>query len=705
MRQLPSEYDPITAIIKGNMTVESNSYYFDTGIIPTNDTEVNCMFECSAFTGTEYTNIFGSRTTNSNTSAGQLNFWLGLKSYFGYGSVRKAFNRTDRWALDYYFSNKANVMQLNTENVEILEVDTTAATFTGTRPMFVMAMNNAGTPMYGTKTDMALYFMSVKQGGQTVSELYPARKNDGQIGLYDTVRDIFITPSGTSSYTYDNYFETRSDGNGKAFFRTPHGEYSKVYYRDAAGHSSQLTFSYADISIEAEPNDGYVFSHWENGFGGIVSYDRVLNRFPNGVVITGIMVAKFKKVSTDIQENSFMLLGIQYGEGEPSGDVQANEFDIYSLIKSFSVKEDGLTKTTSKIELGSVPSAYQVNMPVAIYTNKGKFIWAGLIESIEGNTLNCREALSIYDEDFVFVPNASWGGLNLTQYTLVSALQMYTEKFFTLHTSSTTAFTDTNDASIRKGKTIADFEFDRTLSYDNSKNVSLTMPLITELETKNLEDYLLELFNSTGYGLHAKIQKTQHTDSGGALSYKSSLLLEYYYPNRDTILSLSDNYENITNVKVNVESQQATVLEIYSANGATCRGVYGMQTDGTISDMVITQDKPLSSFIGYSDCKTAVVLSDDNLNTILVQNLTNAMFNHNITFELDLTHGMYTLDDFPIGRRVRFYVGNKMYESVLTGKEYELAANEHTIRSVKITLGKVRNSLTAKVKLSSLKKK
>jgi hypothetical protein len=231
------------------------------------------------------------------------------------------------------------------------------------------------------------------------------------------------------------------------------------------------------------------------------------------------------------------------------------------------------------------------------------------------------------------------------------------------------------------------------------------MPLITELETKNLEDYLIEMFNSTGYGLHAKIQKTQHRDSSDALSYKSSLLLEYYYPNRDTILSLSDNYENITNVKVNVESQQATVLEIYSANGATCRGVYGMQTDGTISDMVITEDKPLSSFIGYSDCKTAVVLSDDNLNTILVQNLTNAMFNHNITFELDLTHGMYTLDDFPIGRRVRFYVGNKMYESVLTGKEYELAANEHTIRSVKITLGKVRNSLTAKVKLSSLKKR
>ena len=121
--------------------------------------------------------------------------------------------------------------------------------------------------------------------------------------------------------------------------------------------------------------------------------------------------------------------------------------------------------------------------------------------------------------------------------------------------------------------------------------------------------------------------------------------------------------------------------------------------------MLISQEKPLSSFIGYSDCRTAVVMSDDNLNTILVQQLTNSLFNHNITFDLDLTHGMYTFDDFTIGRRVRFYNGNKMYESVVTGKEYALDENGEGIRSMKITLGKVRNSLTAKIKLTEIKKK
>ena len=713
---LPNGYEPVLTIYKDEDT--GTNFYFDTGIVPTQDTDVNLLFGVTKSpSGDENTYNFGARNSNSVDSAGQLNLRLGRTSYFGYGSGRSSFAHTDFDSLVFYFSNKKNVMTFNAENSELVEVERGATTFTGTRTMYVMAMNNAGNPAYGTTPTMKMYYMSITKGGLLVSELYPAKRtSDGTVGLYDTVRNTFITPSGTTSVTgYTDFIDPRTDGNGTAFVHTPHGDYKMMYILDNGSGSTINDFNYTDVSIEAEPNDGYVFSHWTNKNGAIISYDRVLKSLPQTIKPYGVsgslpVTAHFKKIGTEKQKNSFMCLGIQYGEGMPSGAIQANEFDLYSMIRSFSIKEDGLTKTNSTIELESMPSAYQVNMPVAIYTNKGKFIWAGVVESIEGNTLKCREGLSILDEDFVFVPNTSWGGLNLTKYTLMGALNKYTEKFFTLHTSSPVAFTDTNDASIRKGETFLTYgespiRFDNSLSYDNKQNVQLAMPLIEEAEVRNLEDYLLEMFNSTGYGVLAKIHKEPHLNSANKLSYKSYLELEYYYPNRDTILSISDNYENITDVKVSVESQQPTVLEIYNSTGTTCRGVYGMQTDGTISDMVITEDKPLSSFVGYSDCKTVVVLSDDNLNTILVQNLTNAMFNHNITFDLDLTHGMYTLDDFPIGRRVRFYNGNKMYESVVTGKEYALEENGEGIGFIKITLGKVRNSLTAKIKLTEIKKK
>lgn len=713
---LPNGYEPVLTIYKDEDT--GTNFYFDTGIVPTQDTDVNLLFGVTKSpSGDENTYNFGARNSNSVDSAGQLNLRLGRTSYFGYGSGRSSFAHTDFDSLVFYFSNKKNVMTFNAENSELVEVTRGEATFTGTRTMYVMALNNAGNPSYGTAPTMKMYYMSITQGGQLVSELYPAKRtSDGTVGLYDTVRNTFITPSGTTSVTgYTDFIDPKTDGNGTSFIHTPHGDYKMMYILDNGSGSTINDFNYTDVSIEAEPNDGYVFSHWTNKNGAIISYDRVLKSLPQTIKPYGVsgslpVTAHFKKISTEKQKNSFMCLGIQYGEGMPSGAIQANEFDLYSMIRSFSIKEDGLTKTNSTIELESMPSAYQVNMPVAIYTNKGKFIWAGVVESIEGNTLKCREGLSILDEDFVFVPNTSWGGLNLTRYTLMGALNKYTEKFFTLHTSSPTEFTDTNDASIRKGKTFLTYgespiRFDNSLSYDNKQNVQLAMPLIEETEVRNLEDYLLEMFNSTGYGVLAKVHKEPHLNSANKLSYKSYLELEYYYPNRDTILSISDNYENITDVKVSVESQQPTVLEIYNSTGTTCRGVYGMQTDGTISDMVITEDKPLSSFVGYSDCKTVVVLSDDNINTILVQNLTNAMFNHNITFDLDLTHGMYTLDDFPIGRRVRFYVGNKMYESVVTGKEYALEENGEGIGFIKITLGKVRNSLTAKIKLTEIKKK
>ena len=286
---LPNGYEPVLAIYKDDDT--GTSFYFDTGIVPTQDTDVNLLFGVSRSpSGNITTYAFGARNSASADSAGQLNLLLGTTSYFGYGSGRSSFAHTDFDSLDFYFSNKKNVMTFNAENSELVEVERGEATFTGTRTMYAMAMNNAGNPAYGTTPTMKMYYMSITKGGQLVSELYPAKRtSDGTVGLYDTVRNTFITPSGTSSVTgYTDFIDPKTDGNGTAFIHTPHGDYKMMYIIDNGSGTPINDFNATDVSVVAEPNDGYVFSHWTNKNGVIISRDRVLKSLPQTIKPYGV---------------------------------------------------------------------------------------------------------------------------------------------------------------------------------------------------------------------------------------------------------------------------------------------------------------------------------------------------------------------------------------------------------------------------------
>lgn len=701
MGRLPDEYRPVFSLCK-----TSGDYYFDTGIYPTNDTNVNTIYSVHDTSATANYYVFGARNTNSNTSAGQLNLLHASTSYFGYGSTRVSYSALSNGLYCFYFSNTANTFNVNEGNTELKTASATASTFTGTRTIYAMGLNNAGTVNHGSNPNMRFYYMSIAQGGQLVSELYPAKRlSDDAVGLYDFKQNSFITASGTAPTGYTTQLIVASNGHGKAFIRLPHGEYSNL---DMYGNPNNLYQEFYDVGVtmEAEPDDGYVFTYWTNSSDRIISYERVLHEpatFPDGNGKIQ-MFANFAKKSEVEQKDSFMLLGLQYGSRSYDPSMQGKDYDHYTMVRSFDVKEDGLTRTVSTIVCDSVPSTYQVNMPVGIITSKGETIWSGLIETINDNILTCREALSIYDEDFVFVPNASWGGKNLTNYTLPSAIIEYSDKFFTLHTSSRTAFSDINECSERKAgpfsfvRGLSVISFDNTLAYDNSKNISITMPLITETSVSNFEEYLMDIFDSTGWGIVGRIKNTQ--DNALYSDYDKRVYLDFYYPNRDTILVISDNAEVVSSVDIKIQTQEATVLEIYNSTGTTCRGVYGMKTDGTITEMVIDANNPIESFIAYSDCRTAVVLSDDRIQTLVEQYLSNSKYNHIITFDLDLTSELYQFSDFTIGRRVQFYYGNKVYESVVTGKEYALAENEGSIKTMKVTLGKVRKKLTDKINLS-----
>lgn len=707
MNRIPDYCDPVICIDKTNQNI-----FFDTGIIPNDDTNVDVLFSTDI---TKNTYIFGARNTNSNTSAGQLNLLMASTSYYGYRSARASFKVYDNNVLIHYFSNTKNEAYLNGGNEEIINASATSGTFEGTRSIYAMAMNNGGNVAYGSNPSMSLFYMAITKNGEKVSELYPVRStNLGSVGLYDVISNqiVYSGDVNPSPFDYADYVSVSSSGNGQALIRLPYGTFDKVYCRNAPStYNFMFDMEKVDITIEAIADDGYVFKNWTDINGNIFSTDRVLTNVSGVATSTywygmyAELTANFEKITDNVQNNRYMLMGVQYGA--PITEYRNQQYDYYTLIDSFNVIEDGLTKTTTRIDCYDVPSTYQVNMPVAIYTNKGEFIWCGFIESIDGNTLYCREALSIFDDNFIFTKNNSWNGKNLTNYSLPSAINLYTAGYFYYHSSAIISGEIQNYLGGRRSQNldIRGFyiHYDSVLSYDKDKNIICTMPLINETSISNLEDYLIGLFNATGYGVRASYVRQPMTRYGylGLMTIR----LDYYYPNRNSYLTISNNVELIKNVEIQIENQENTVMEIYNSTGTTLKGVYGMTVDGVITN--ITSESDLTQFVGYNDYKNETVMSDDNINTILVEYLSNSKYNHIIKFDVDLTSNAYKINDFEIGRKVMFYYGNRAYDSVITAKEYSLETNQDSIKSVKITLGKVRRTLTDIINLTktSAKKK
>lgn len=687
---LPSRYISATIIYGTN-------FYFDTGVVPTNTMKINGLFY-SFQQVARY--LFGARNTNSNTSAGQINLLAGPTGYLGYASAR--INLGSQFGNgNIYLKKESNEFFINDSSRFLNDVVGASTVFTGTRSMYILALNNGGTPNYGSNNPsiVGVYYFSISENDNKIKEYYPVYDTQtNQFGLYDFINDEFITKSGAGDIEPLRLLTIKATDGGEAFIEMPFGKVTQRY------QNSLLDKPYAPI--KATPKDGFVFLNWTDENGNVVSAESEMADY----TISGdtILTANFIKKTTEKQKNHSLLLGLQYGIGMIQSDYAPNgrDSDHYALIKNYDIKEDILSKTTSTIECYEVPSSYQENMPVFIIDNKGKVVWCGLIKSIEDNKLTCREALAIFDSDFVFTPTNSVGGYNLTALDIRYALWYYTKSYASLSTSykNVNAPGYNNTAGQRLLNAFGGQLYpDEIFSYDADKNIFYGLPLTEETNVGNLEDFLLDLTNQFGIVFASSLYNFFNSLLPNK-GIKHLARLQIANPLCYGELTLGDNINQISNVQVVIENQEATVLEIYNSNGTTLRAIYGMKTDGTIAEYKIQVGVPSESFIGYNNCKIKVVLSDDKIETLKNQHLSSSMFNHKITFDLDLDgNKMFTFDDFKLGRRVNFYQGDKVYKSVVTGKEYSLEENEDEIKTLKITLGNVRTSLTSKLNMGKIK--
>lgn len=686
---LPSQY------ISLNM-ISGTNCYFNTGVTTSNTLNVTGLFYLSPNTTATY--VFGARESNSTSSAGQLNFFQNATgtSYFGFASARSSISEYTVRRETYIENIKNNISILS--EVSSIQKTGSTATFTGNRPIYLLAMNNAGNVSYGSDALMPrMRAFKMDDDARDIHHNYaPCYDTDTQqFGLYDLEEETFLTNQGTGVITSAYLLEVYSTVGGDAYIRTDNaGNVDKQYKAEGSADNHN--------PCVARPIKGYAFLNWTDSNGNILSSEK--EYYPSAINEDTFITANFVKKTSEEVGEQYQLLGLEYGYDYNAISQNTKYYlsHLYSFVSDFSCKEDALARATSTIELVSVPSAYQINMPVVLFSPKGEPLWYGIITAIDGNKLTCREPISIYDADLICVPSNSVDGLNLTNYTITYATWLYyLENFSNIKNISSAA---SNYFVDRMLKTISDGSKEY-FSFNRNKNNFANFPLIGETSVMNVEEALFKLFDQFGIIAEPGINKV-HFDMYPSAGTKYLLSIRIVNPKWYDVVTISDNSEAISNVDVVEEAQNDTILTIYNSTGSTLRGVYAMTSDGTL-DVIVDPSSPSapSNYVAYKECKNKLVMSDDKIVTLAEQYIGNSLLNHKITMNVNLDDTMYDFEDFRIGAPVDFYRGDKLYKSVITAKEFNKAQGRSDIISVKLTLGNVRTNLTTKLNIGKTKKK
>ena len=627
---------------------------YDTGVYPSNTLTIDALVEKSALSQTGF--VFGARNTNSTTSAGQTNLNIAATTYFGYASARVSMGTHLVSETKMHIHVDRNVLEVGT-STQIFTGTGATTSFTGTRTMYISALNNAGA-IY-QPIGIAIYGFIIYENGVKTKEFVPCYdETNSEYGLYDLVGGTFVhalqNPIGS---TYDVSIQSSQGGGG--YIKT---EFGNVLSENMGGGI-----------VKAVADNGYVFKEWQDGNGNVISTEDTFDFDPTADTI---LVPIFDKI-TDVQLKMHYVARVLE---RPTSTGLPIELKVISA----SINEDGLQRATSTIEVDEIPSTVGEGQAIFLYSPKNKPTYAGVIESIEGNVLNCREPSSFFDRDYLFKS----GILDETNYNVIYGLYQLMQKGQTARN-----FIDTDQllSDWLTSQTYFAIWSARNWHYDlyvkNEDNANVVFPTISGVEGKNLEDLI---FESCGFGIFIRAWKGISLFDGHEVMY----LLPYFYKNNDMI-TLSDNLENIKDVEIVNESQEDTVLVVYNEAGTTLRGMYGVTTDGQIGEY---SSGVSDQFIGEDEYKGSLILSNDNINTIIAGNLSNANLNHKINFTIDF-NGQITFDMVGVGVPVEFYVGSKLFKSVITAISYEIAPNVEEVQQARITLGNVRTNLTSKLNM------
>lgn len=637
--------------------LSGSSAYIDTGILTKSTHSAQISFRTSIRNSTAIGYIYGARNTSSTSSVGQSGFYLGAlgsADYFCWAGARVSSTMPSVDQNIFNFSHTKNSAVLNANNNYVSEFSGATTSFTGTRTIHLFGLNNAGSHT-APSSSVIIYGFKLWDDDTLVANFIPCyEESSSTAGMYDLVGGNFFSSASGTSFNAGRLIQVTSSTGGKGYVVADGIDNVEKAYKPSGT---------TPITVIAVPNEGYVFKNWTIS-GSEVSVDEEYTFTTNSD--TTIQANFVKETSLQLDQN-YTAIVLPYNEQNGS-DSKLNA--TYLQVRSASISEDAMQRSTSTIVCDSIPSL-RINTAIMMLNPKGKVIFYGAIKSIEGNTLTCREPLYLMDYDsmeFTSEYNAHYNALR----HMLDMINAPTERSRSLY---------------------GEMYKTSQLPVDSNLLANVPMASITDNSVVNDEDRVIALFNE--YGVVCRYSWYKRT-SGSNVTWRIGL--SPFNPKEYGRLIIGNNSEVIKNVNITTTEADATILQIYNSSGSTLRGEYGIKWDGTIGK--IESGVNLNDFVYRTFYAKKVVMSDDGLRTIAVQNLSNSLYQHKIEFDLYLD-GMITMDDIKIGRPVTFYYNDQVYDSIITGRSYNLENGK--INSVHVVMGIARTNLTSLLNLKKVK--
>ena len=161
--------------------------YINTGILGTYDLPIVIKFQPGGTTPA-YRNLLGGRTSSSS---GRCEFQIGTSSdlnkayYFNYNTAQNVvYNTASQTGNDMVWIKSNNTSRLNKNGTQLGTITGSAGAFSTTYPLFIGAMNNAGSPVNGFLG--RIYYAGFGAERNYIPVIY-----NGVAGFYDTYGDTF----------------------------------------------------------------------------------------------------------------------------------------------------------------------------------------------------------------------------------------------------------------------------------------------------------------------------------------------------------------------------------------------------------------------------------------------------------------------------------------------------------------------------------
>lgn len=317
-----------------------------------------------------------------------------------------------------------------------------------------------------------------------------------------------------------------------------------------------------------------------------------------------------------------------------------------SIVISYRIKDDLLTKPLSDFTLDQIPSEVEIGDIMVAYEDNGNVVFNGVINSLDedNRALSCGNMYSLWDDKWLWnIP---------TENSIEETIQ----------TILTNDFVNNADSYMRQT-----FNFGITCTTSTSGSIEEK----DAGSVVNFQDFLISIYNLYDIILQFNIYF-------GAIQPTITI----FKPNKSVKTKISNNVHQVIEITARSRSASENKLVIYGSDKTTYRGTYYVN-----GEFLTTNDEADNRL---NLIKTKYVFSDETLSDVAHANLSTEIYNHEL--QVIMTDGfVYDTKQIRLGNYYDVYYKGQVFKSVLTGIEYD------NIHQITMIFGKVRQRLEDKI--------